>query len=43
MLDYEIGMSTTVIIGNSDTFAFDRWMVTPRGYQAKYDLGKGAA
>jgi len=38
MLDYEIGMNTTVIVGNSATFNLDGWMVTPRGYGKKYDL-----
>ena len=38
MLDYEIGMNTTIIIGNSATFTLDGWMVTPRGYGRKYDL-----
>jgi cobalt-precorrin 5A hydrolase/precorrin-3B C17-methyltransferase len=38
MLDYEIGMYTTIIVGNSATFTLDGWMVTPRGYQTKYDL-----
>ena len=43
MLDYEIGMNTTIIVGNSTTFTLDNWMVTPRGYQTKYDLkGRGA-
>jgi len=41
MLDFDIGMSTTIIVGNSTTFTFDRWMVTPRGYRAKYRLGEG--
>ncbi|MBI4187487.1 MAG: precorrin-3B C(17)-methyltransferase [Chloroflexi bacterium] len=40
MLDHEIGMDTTVIVGNSQTFSFRDWMVTPRGYQGKYDLSK---
>ncbi len=35
-LDYEIGMLTTVIIGNSNTFVFEGYMVTPRGYTNKY-------
>ena len=39
MLDFDIGMSTTIIVGNSTTFTFGRWMVTPRGYGAKYKLG----
>jgi cobalt-precorrin 5A hydrolase/precorrin-3B C17-methyltransferase len=38
MFDYEIGMNTIIIIGNSATFIIAHWMVTPRGYQAKYDL-----
>ncbi|MCL6593025.1 MAG: precorrin-3B C(17)-methyltransferase [Alicyclobacillus sp.] len=38
MLDYEIGMLTTVIIGNSQTFVHGKKLITPRGYQRKYDL-----
>ncbi len=38
MLDHEIGMLTTVLIGNSATFAWEGMMVTPRGYQSKYVL-----
>lgn len=38
MLDKDIGMQTTVIIGNSATFVFGDKMVTPRGYSAKYGL-----
>jgi len=37
-LDYEIGMLTTVLIGSSQTFLFDGYMVTPRGYQNKYTM-----
>lgn len=33
MLDYEIDMLTTVIIGSSSTRRMDRYMVTPRGYK----------
>ncbi|SMO90670.1 precorrin-3B C(17)-methyltransferase [Melghirimyces algeriensis] len=40
MLDHEIGMLTTVIIGNSTTFFYDNKMITPRGYQRKYTLDK---
>lgn len=39
LLDYEIGMLSTVIIGNSQTLAYEGLMVTPRGYQRKYVLG----
>lgn len=28
----KIDMFTTVFIGNSNTFIFDNWMITPRGY-----------
>ena len=34
----EIGMQTTVIIGNSQTFVWRDKMVTPRGYSKKYGL-----
>ncbi|MCI5129667.1 MAG: precorrin-3B C(17)-methyltransferase, partial [Candidatus Electrothrix sp. AUS3] len=36
--DQNIGMQTTVIIGNSATFVFGDKMITPRGYSAKYGL-----
>jgi precorrin-3B C17-methyltransferase len=36
--DYEIGMLTTVIVGNSNSFVFEGYMVTPRGYHNKYTL-----
>ncbi|HZT36124.1 MAG TPA: precorrin-3B C(17)-methyltransferase [Nitrososphaera sp.] len=38
MLDFEIGMLTTIIIGNSATFVYEGRMVTPRGYESKYAL-----
>jgi len=38
MLDQEIGMQTTVIIGNSQTFIWHDKMITPRGYSKKYGL-----
>src|SRR3954467_2563456 len=36
LLDYEIGMLTTVLVGSSQTFVFEGYMVTPRGYTNKY-------
>ncbi len=36
-LEYEIGMLTTVIVGSTRTSVFEGYMVTPRGYAAKYD------
>jgi len=35
-LDFEIGMLTTVIVGSTNTFVFEGYMVTPRGYTNKY-------
>lgn len=40
MLNHDIGMLTTVVIGNSSTFFYDHKMITPRGYQRKYTLGE---
>ena len=37
MLNYDIDMSTIVIIGNSNTFIKNGKMITPRGYKGKYD------
>ncbi len=36
MLDHEIDMQTTVIIGNSKTFLWNNLMITPRGYEKKF-------
>jgi precorrin-3B C17-methyltransferase len=38
MLKKEIGMQTTIIIGNSQTFLWNDKMITPRGYSKKYGL-----
>lgn len=38
MLNHDIGMLTTVIIGNSTTMVYEGLMITPRGYQRKYTL-----
>ena len=35
-LEYEIGMLTTCLVGSSNTFVFEGYMVTPRGYTNKY-------
>jgi precorrin-3B C17-methyltransferase len=37
MSDCDIGMLTTVLIGNSSTFLKEGLMVTPRGYANKYE------
>ena len=41
MADQEIGMLSTVLIGNSSTFLRSGLMVTPRGYANKYDSDQG--
>ena len=43
MAECDIGMLTTVLIGNSNTFVRHGLMVTPRGYANKYDLDGGGA
>lgn len=44
MAEHDIGMLSTVLIGNSNTFVRDGLMVTPRGYANKYDVaGDGTA
>jgi len=41
LVDADIGMLTTVLIGNSSTFVRDGLMVTPRGYDNKYAVEDG--
>jgi precorrin-3B C17-methyltransferase len=38
MLNNEIDMQSTVIIGNSQTYVWNGRMVTPRGYLKKYEI-----
>ncbi len=42
MAECDIGMLTTVIIGNSNTFVREGLMVTPRGYANKYTTAVGS-
>lgn len=39
-LDHEMDMQTTIIIGNSQTFVFDGYLITPRGYLEKYGFAR---
>lgn len=41
MTEGEIGMTTTLIVGNASSFVRAGLMVTPRGYHRKYDLAEG--
>ncbi len=43
MSESDIGMLSTVLIGNSHTFVRDGLMITPRGYANKYDVESGEA
>ncbi|MDQ6973896.1 MAG: precorrin-3B C(17)-methyltransferase [Mariprofundaceae bacterium] len=43
MADKEIGMLTTVIIGNSSSYMKEGLLITPRGYANKYDDLTGEA
>lgn len=43
MADKEIGMLTTVIIGNSSSYVKEGLLITPRGYANKYDQLTGDA
>ncbi len=35
----DVGMQTTVFVGNSTSFRFGEFMITPRGYTKKYEIG----
>lgn len=39
VLSHNIDMLTTIVVGNSETFIWRNWMVTPRGYAGKYEMG----
>ncbi|MCG7586513.1 precorrin-3B C(17)-methyltransferase [Photobacterium sp. OFAV2-7] len=39
--ELEFGMNAAVIVGNSSSYRFDDWIVTPRGYKNKYTLEDG--
>ncbi len=43
MAEQDIGMLTTVLIGNSTTYIEQGLMITPRGYSNKYDTISGEA
>jgi len=38
MVECEIGMQSTVMVGNSQTYIWNEKMITPRGYAKKYNL-----
>lgn len=40
MLEYDIGLLTTIVVGNSSTFVYRDRLVTSRGYHGEYSNGK---
>ena len=38
MRDADVDMQTTVIIGNTKTFVWNNLMITPRGYENKFNI-----
>ncbi len=40
LLEHPVDMQTVVIVGNSQTFTYGPYMVTPRGYLNKYQVGE---
>ena len=34
----KLGMTSTVIVGNSSTYSYKDLMINPRGYKSKYNL-----
>ncbi len=37
-LDFDIDMFTTIIVGNSSSYQYKNYMITPRNYDLKYNL-----
>jgi len=40
LADQEVDMQTVVIVGNSQTYTYGAYMITPRGYLNKYKVGE---
>ncbi|OGR09275.1 MAG: hypothetical protein A3K53_06980 [Deltaproteobacteria bacterium RIFOXYB2_FULL_66_7] len=36
LLSHAVDMQTIVVVGNSQTFTYGGYMITPRGYRSKY-------
>ena len=43
MLNHDVDMQTIVIVGNSQTFTYGPYMITPRGYLSKYQVGEDSS
>lgn len=42
LLDEEIGMTTTVLVGSNHSYAFEGFLITPRGYGEKYGFDQAS-
>jgi len=40
LLEFPVDMQTLIIVGNSQTFVYGPYMITPRGYLAKYRVAE---
>lgn len=40
-INLEFGMNASIIIGNTSSYRFRDWIITPRGYRNKYSLEDG--
>jgi precorrin-3B C17-methyltransferase len=40
LLEFPVDMQTLIIVGNSQTFTYGPYMITPRGYLAKYRVAE---
>jgi precorrin-3B C17-methyltransferase len=40
VLQHPVDMQTIVVVGNSQTFTYGPYMITPRGYLSKYQIGE---
>ena len=40
LLEHPVDMQTVVIVGNSQTFTYGPYMITPRGYLSKYQVAE---
>jgi len=38
LAQHQVDMQTIIIVGNSQTFRYGGYLVTPRGYLAKYQV-----
>jgi precorrin-3B methylase len=42
LTNHPVDMQTVVLVGNSQTFTYGPYMITPRGYLSKYQVEEEA-